>query len=168
MKQSTCNFQSKLAISANLRVLMLVVLFICPHFIIGQITVPSTTFPAAGDKLRYKQASNPNAAVSLFTLSPDGSVENTDVTTVKGFTVVQTYPNPAKAVLTIQLENITEGIAQFEIMDITGKVVKIENKLLTEGYNEVTLDIQNLSTGLHFIKVKDSGNNEAVVKMSKM
>ena len=81
---------------------------------------------------------------------------------------VQVYPNPANNVLTIQLDNITEGVTQFEIMDITGKVVKIQNKLLTEGYNEVTLDIQNLSIGLHFIKIKDSGNHEVVVKMSKM
>ena len=81
---------------------------------------------------------------------------------------VQVYPNPANNAITLQLDNITEGVTQFKIMDITGKVVKIENTLLTEGYNEVTLDIQNLSIGLHFIKIKDSGNHEAVVKMSKM
>ena len=104
----------------------------------------------------------------LSCLSPGGSVLNTDITTIKGFKVVQAYPNPANAVLTLQLENMTEGVTQFEIMDITGKVVKIENKFLTEGYNEVTLDIQNLSNGLHVIKIKDRGHQVAVVKMSKM
>ena len=114
----------------------------------------------------YSSAFRVNKKLSC--LSPDGNEVNTDVTTVKGFKVVQAYPNPATAVLTLQLENLTEGITQFEIMDITGKIVKIENKHLPEGYNEVTLDIQNLSNGLHFIKVKDNGNHEAVVKMSKM
>jgi hypothetical protein len=53
-------------------------------------------------------------------------------------------------------------------MDISGKIIKTFNRSLTEGYNEVTLDIQNLATGLHFIKIKDSGNHEAIAKMSKL
>ena len=114
----------------------------------------------------YSSAFRVNKKLSC--LSPDGSVVNTDITTIKGFKVVQAYPNPANAVLTLQLENMTEGVTQFEIVDITGKVVKIENKFLTEGYNEVTLDIQNLSNGLHVIKIKDRGHQVAVVKMSKM
>jgi hypothetical protein len=46
--------------------------------------------------------------------------------------------------------------------------VKSEKRDLLDGYNEVTLDINTLATGLHFIKIKDSGNHEAVVKVSKM
>ena len=67
MKNSIYTFCLNEVWSTVLRHFALVVLFICPHFIIGQITVTSTTFPAAGDKLRYKQASNPNVAISLFT-----------------------------------------------------------------------------------------------------
>ena len=81
--------------------------------------------------------------------------------------VIQLYPNPANDAFTLKLGNITQGIARFEIIDLSGKVIKTFNRSLTKGYNEVTLDVQNLSNGLHIIKIIDMGNHEAVVKMIK-
>lgn len=121
---------------------------------------------AHGDKLgacgAYSNLCNTaNALIANGTTQLHIDKLNTDM-------AIQIYPNPANNMITLQLDNITEGVARFEITDISGKIIKSFNKSLNEGYNEVTLDIQSLSNGMHFIKVKDSGNHEAVVKMSKM
>lgn len=52
----------------TMKKLLLLTLFGWSNFhIAAQITVTSSTFPAVGDKLRYVQAANPNAAIGLYT-----------------------------------------------------------------------------------------------------
>ena len=59
----------------------------------AQITVTSSTFPAAGDKLRYAQAANPNVAVALFT--PPGGNQNWNLSTLTAARVFETNYRPA-------------------------------------------------------------------------
>lgn len=81
---------------------------------------------------------------------------------------IHMYPNPAYDKITVQIENVTEGVTQIEVLDLTGKVVKRMSQNVLHGFNELTLDIQNLSNGLYLVKVKDSSNQEAVLKVNKM
>lgn len=59
----------------------------------AQITVTSSTFPASGDKLRYVQVSNPNAAISLLT--PPGGNQDWNLSTLGVGSVFETSFRPA-------------------------------------------------------------------------
>jgi hypothetical protein len=83
-------------------------------------------------------------------------------------TLVKAYPIPSNSRITLEIEGSTEGVTQIEILDLTGKVVQRSSQNVLDGFNELTLDIQNLSKGLYLVKVKDSSNQEAVLKVSKM
>ena len=100
-------------------------------------------------------------------LSPDGSMTNTEITTGKGITVVKAYPNPATNLISLELENFTEGAAQIEIMDVSGRQVLKQTLNLTEGFNTINLDISHLSRGVFIVKITDSKNQRAMVKMVK-
>jgi Secretion system C-terminal sorting domain/Ig-like domain CHU_C associated len=83
-------------------------------------------------------------------------------------TLIKAYPIPSNSRITLEIEGSTEGVTQIEILDLTGKVVQRSFQNVLERFNELTLDIQNLSTGLYLVKVKDSSHQEAVLKVSKM
>ena len=100
-------------------------------------------------------------------LSPDGSITHTDMTTVKGFTLVKTYPNPATNLVSLEIESSTEGSAQLEISDVTGRQVLKQTTILTEGMNSISLDISQLSRGIFIVKMTDSQNQKAWVKVVK-
>jgi Metallo-peptidase family M12B Reprolysin-like/CHRD domain/Secretion system C-terminal sorting domain len=83
-------------------------------------------------------------------------------------TLVKAYPIPSNSRITLEIDGATEGVTQIEILDLTGKVVQRSSQNVLDGFNELTLDIQNLSKGLYLVKVKDSSHQEAVLKVSKM
>ncbi len=99
--------------------------------------------------------------------SPDGSITNTGTTIAKGFTLVKTYPNPATNIVTLEIDSYTEGSAQMEILDITGRQVLKQTTTLTEGLNTINLDVSQLSRGVFIVKMTDSQNQKSWVKMVK-
>ena len=64
-------------------------------------------------------------------------------------------------------KGINEGSAQLEILDVTGRQVLKQNINLTKGFNTINLDISQLSKGIFIIKLTDSQNQKAWVKMVK-
>jgi hypothetical protein len=93
MEQTTCTTRLRLSKYFKIKPLILSTLFIYSHFLIGQITITSSTFPVAGDKLRYVQAANSNAAIALFT--PPGSNQNWDLSALTTATTFETNYRPA-------------------------------------------------------------------------
>jgi uncharacterized repeat protein (TIGR03803 family) len=81
---------------------------------------------------------------------------------------IKAFPNPADNIITLQLSNSTEGVTQFDILDIAGKIVKSENRIMNKDFNEVRLDIHTLSSGLYLIRIKDSDNHTATMKINKL
>ena len=100
-------------------------------------------------------------------LSPDGSLVNNYIATDQRLTIQKVYPNPANALITLEIEANTEGVAQVEIMDVIGRQVLNQTATLTEGMNSINLDISQLSKGVFIIKMTDSKNQKAWVKMVK-
>ena len=78
------------------------------------------------------------------------------------------YLNLTSGYISLNIENYTEGVAQIEILDLMGRVVQRNQQNLDEGYNILSLDISNLSSGLYLVRIKDSGKHEAVVRVSKL
>lgn len=72
---------------------------------------------------------------------------------------IQVYPNPSTGVFNIVLENP----ASYGVYDLSGKLIR------SGSFNQIEnqLDIQNLSSGIYFLKVED-GNNSVTEKISKI
>ena len=100
-------------------------------------------------------------------LSPDGSLVSNNIQTDQHLTIQKVYPNPASNLVSLEIESYTEGVTQFEILDVTGRQVLKQTATLTEGMNSISLDISQLSKGVFIVKMKDSQNQKAMVKMVK-
>lgn len=58
------------------------------------------------------------------------------------------YPNPSNNIFNIKLNNINEF--EFEVVDITGKVIINKNKISNNSYQ---LDMSKYSSGMYFINI---------------
>ena len=81
---------------------------------------------------------------------------------------LQVYPNPIEDAFKIQLEHTIEGNFNFELYNISGKMVKQEKRALKRGYNEVNMDIYELPAGMYILRAKGSNSRQMAVKISKM
>ncbi len=113
-------------------------------------------------------------------LSPDGSIVHNNIQTDSHLTIQKVYPNPATSLVSLEIEYVTasgdlslrgtkqtEGVTHLEILDVTGRQVLKQTAYLTEGFNTINLDISQLSRGVFIVKVTDSKNQKAWVKMVK-
>lgn len=73
---------------------------------------------------------------------------------------INIYPNPATSDLNIKGENIINSI---QVLDVKGSVLLLENNINSKN---TTLNIQDLKTGLYFIKV-NSGTKTQTLKFVK-
>ncbi|WP_242206564.1 T9SS type A sorting domain-containing protein [Aestuariivivens insulae] len=72
------------------------------------------------------------------------------------------YPNPAKDIVNLKFNKISNNNIAVNIYDIQGKLIKYVSKTLRN--QSVQLDISNLNTGMYFLKVHD-GTNESTKKL---
>ena len=66
------------------------------------------------------------------------------------------YPNPAKNKITIQVKNFSPGLASVKVLDIKGKLVKEENRLVTNGTEDIIMFLM-LNPGIYFLLVTEPG-----------
>ena len=77
-----------------------------------------------------------------------------------GIANLQVYPNPNSGVFTIDLNNgLTKNI---EVLDVTGRIILAN----TSENDQITVNINNLSNGIYYVKVK-SDNAVEVLKVVK-
>jgi hypothetical protein len=69
---------------------------------------------------------------------------------------INIYPNPAKNKVTLQVAGFEPGIATVKIMDIKGKPVRQESRLLTNGSEEIIMFLM-LPPGIYFVMVSEKG-----------
>jgi hypothetical protein len=76
-------------------------------------------------------------------------------------TLFEVYPNPAKHELHIRLLQTLSGTT-YEIYDITGKL-QLKGKIQQQN-NESSVSINELSSGVYFIKLQDNSGKQSVQK----
>ncbi len=84
----------------------------------------------------------------------DWAVSNQPITeTVNGFNAVL-YPNPAidKAFIRFELSQNSE--MQYSLFDISGKLLQQTQDKLTVGNHLISIDTENLTNGIYFVKLK--------------
>ena len=82
--------------------------------------------------------------------------------------IAKAYPNPTQHRIFLDIDHYTEGVAQFEILDVTGRVVHSSFQTLEKGTHTVTLDVNQLAKGLYIVRINDSSHHTAVVKFSRL
>ncbi len=100
---------------------------------------------------------------TVNTLNITFSVDEISTTESNAITV-DLYPVPAKDVLTIRLNNISQDeVATLSIIDIMGKVVLSDRINLNEGSTAVTQNVSNLETGTYLVKIQTE-NGPFIIK----
>jgi hypothetical protein len=64
------------------------------------------------------------------------------------------YPNPAKNKITLQVKQFDPGMAKVQVLDIRGKLVKEDSRLLTNGTEDIVMFLM-LKAGIYFIQVAE-------------
>ena len=78
------------------------------------------------------------------------------------------YPNPSQDQVIIEFSNTTGGKGLIEIIDITGKILNQIPAHFAKGTNRIRFDVNTLSSGLHFVRLRDQSNNVVILKMNKL
>jgi hypothetical protein len=80
------------------------------------------------------------------------------------FGTFTTYPNPARDLVSVNLNMNQSGNVNFTIVNELGQAVLIENRFLASGSNLVQLNTSALASGVYFITVA-SENDKATSKI---
>jgi hypothetical protein len=69
---------------------------------------------------------------------------------------MEVYPEPTLGNLYIDINSTIATRTTFQIMDLTGKIIKAIQSDLSEGLNKITIDVSDISNGMYLIKVTDA------------
>ena len=73
------------------------------------------------------------------------------------------YPNPASDKLTLILDLEKAGSMYYSVMDVSGKILYGESvNHIGSGLNQIQIPIENLSNGVYFMQIKDSGFQKTI------
>jgi len=86
--------------------------------------------------------------VSMRHLAKDSGLLSDERTSLK------VYPNPAKNKISLAVAGFEPGMVVVKIIDTKGKVWREDNRLLTDGTEEIPMFLQ-LKPGIYFISVSE-------------
>ena len=84
-----------------------------------------------------------------FHVGPDG-IENS---TVNG-TYISFYPNPTNGQLNLEFNSIENSNVYVSIVDLMGKVVYKRKLSLSQGYEQIPVDLKSLNQGVYLLRFK--------------
>jgi hypothetical protein len=92
-------------------------------------------------------------------LNPLGTEELPRLTGAQNI-ILNIFPNPMAEEATIQLNrNLMAGsVVQYEILNLSGSTLRKGKMIVRE--NHMKINVSNIETGVHFIRVKSGGNME--------
>jgi len=123
----------------------------------------------SSDKSRYYAIDeNPNKGVSYYRLKQtdfNGDFKYFDIVavTIANLKDVKLFPNPVQSELNLSfnLENSnTETV--IKIYDVVGGLVYQANQKTEKGFNEIAIDMNNLSLGMYFITLENDGELQKI------
>jgi hypothetical protein len=83
------------------------------------------------------------------------------------YLTAQVYPNPASEKITFNTEGVAEGMAQIDIIDVTGKKVLNQKYEIAGQQNQIEIDIHTLVKGVYSIRLVDADNDQTILKFVK-
>jgi hypothetical protein len=100
--------------------------------------------------------SNPtnNDYLWVDNLTFTGSVAaTTGIEESKSITNLMLYPNPASENVTIEFNSLMSSTVKMELVDITGKTIKIVNVSAISGDYKYTMNTVDIAKGIYFLKI---------------
>ncbi|WNB18076.1 PKD domain-containing protein [Marivirga arenosa] len=103
------------------------------------------------------------ASAKSSIIDEDNLVNNKVCTNLEsGFQVLEIYPNPAISQITIPIITPESDVLSFRLEDSNGKNINNFNYSLEAGYNEISFQRDNISSGVYFLRFRFQG--EEVIK----
>jgi hypothetical protein len=138
---------------------------------IGTVNATGTT----ASEQNYNYTSNninriaPSIYYRLKMIDADGkfTYSNTIVLQFKSTVSVSFYPNPVVNIATLTLTSRSAERMSYNIIDNYGKLVHTETVNLTEGFNNININVKTLSPGLYFLSIRGNQLNERVKFVKK-
>ncbi len=90
-----------------------------------------------------------NTLTSSFSFGEPSSVQDL------GLEKVSISPNPTEGVATLRMSVKESGTYQFDVIDLTGRVLSKRTEILKLGENQLDFDFQILSSGIYFVRINN-------------
>jgi len=125
----------------------------------------SKSFPGASAIHLAGVVSSTNAIVDNGNIiSADIRSENTSLNNTPNIVIGKMYPVPARDLLNVDITSLEDQNTLIQIFDITGVLKYTQEVSLAKGNNTVTLDINELNVGVHFIRIPGLSFNGNFIK----
>ncbi len=98
-----------------------------------------------------------DSAILVLDLSSFNSIKKLQKITGK------LYPNPTSQNLFFEFNNLIAGDIQYQITDITGRVVLKEEKVKVNNNNTISIDLKNINDGIYLFKLSTTSEEEQYV-----
>lgn len=127
--------------------------------------------PGAGTSTQHHSYSFPDAdpgtGIFYYRLKQvdfDGGYSYSDIVAVKlnsSVNEISIYPNPASSLINFEFESANNSIVNFQIVNMIGKLLIEDSKVVSKGIISSQMDIKNLPEGVYYLKIIE---NDAVYK----
>ena len=118
---------------------------------VAEVSIPAdSAWVSIGDPIGFAQD-----AVALVRTKPVKAAQEPDPPeTVRGVSLRQNYPNPARTETTIAFTLHEPGRVELEVYDMLGRTVRsVVHRSLATGAHHVTLDVSGLPAGLYIYRL---------------
>lgn len=95
-----------------------------------------------------------------FTLRYNYLLQGTGLKNLQQSALLSLQPNPAKDLVSLQINNHNASEATIQLLDIGGKIVLNQTNTLQAGENNIALDLQGISPGFYYLRLH---NQNAVI-----
>jgi parallel beta-helix repeat protein len=101
----------------------------------------------------------------------DGSNQNwwivtNDIKEIESSTFqIKGYPNPVEDLLNLSITSENNTKINIQLINSLGKTIYNNSLIIAKGDNSSTIDIQQFSTGIYFLKVTNSSQNSKIMKV---
>lgn len=105
--------------------------------------------------------------VAATTLSIEEKDPNSTNSLIREFANLSVYPNPVQNELNLEISSRMSGNFTLRFVDISGKVVRLEQIEISSGANQRTFDVSDINKGFYLIQLCGD-NHIASTEMLKM
>ncbi len=94
---------------------------------------------------------------------------NTIVLTRKGehFGITAAFPSPTKDQVTVQFASLTEENVTIQVMDISGRLVLVQEYAADNGINEAVLQLDGLQAGVYLVRISNATSTAEPMRIVK-
>jgi|GEM_PF-7035529 len=89
-------------------------------------------------------------------------IANQELSSTETGNGLKAYPNPAGDHLTLEINRNTETGYHLEISDLAGRIIQLEDGNLSEGINQIELDMSSFKAGIYIATLKDGDSKHQV------